>query len=185
MTSEERWRPVPGFEGLYEISDRGRLKSLSRRIRFVSTRGTEAWRVTREKILRPLVLRHGYIVYHLRDGEERHVRTGHELVLAAFVGPRPDGKETLHANGDRADNRLENLRYGTRLENRDDSRRAGTLAKGERIAQAKLTADQVLAIRAARGTHEKIAAVFGVSRRQVGRIRARELWRHVGEGARL
>lgn len=58
----------------------------------------------------------------------------HQLVLETFIGPRPDGHETLHRNGIRSDNRLSNLRYGTRSENVRDALRHGTHHMAKRAA---------------------------------------------------
>jgi HNH endonuclease len=107
----------------------------------------------------------------------------HRLVLLAFVGPPGDGQECCHANGDRADCRLENLRWDTRHANRADARRHGTLRggglRGEASPQAKLSEGQVQRIRAAAGKQRDIAAAFGVSQKAVWLIKARKTWGHV------
>lgn len=105
----EEWRPVPGFLG-YEVSDQGRVRSLL---------GPEPL------IMRPHTRKTGYrhVVLH---GKTRFV---HHLVLEAFVGPRTDGQECRHLDGQPGNNWLTNLRWGTRAEQMDDKARH---AKGDR-----------------------------------------------------
>ncbi len=82
--------------------------------------------------MRPSVSVHGYPVVNLKTGIERGRagyqvrRTIHTLVAAAFIGPRPDGMDTCHNNGDKTDNRLDNLRYDTKSANAFDTLKHGT-----------------------------------------------------------
>jgi len=103
--SAEQWRPIPGFAG-YEASDLGRVRSWR-------------WRpkASTPRTLSPLKNARGYLFLRLRRDGEYHVRMIHQLVLAAFVGPPPDGLITRHLNGDPTDNALSNLKYGTHSEN--------------------------------------------------------------------
>lgn len=108
----ELWREIPGFEGQYEVSDRGGIRSLDR---VVTTR--RGPRRHRGGVLSPGQNTQGY--FHVRIGSK--TRTVHQLVLAAFVGPKPPGMLTRHLNGINTDNRLENLVYGTYSENGKDT----------------------------------------------------------------
>lgn len=107
------WLPIPGYEGRYEVSDQGEVRSLPR----YRSRGG---------ILRPHPsLPGGYPSVNLRkDGAGKTMRV-HALVMLAFVGPRPEGQVTRHLNGNPLDNRLENLTYGTPTENNLDTVRHG------------------------------------------------------------
>ena len=102
MVPVEQWLPVVGYEGLYEVSDLGLVRSL----------------IGRGRVLRPGPQRRGYLTVSLTDrsGKARSRRV-HQLVLAAFVGPLPAGMEVLHRNDVPGDNRLTNLYYGTRSQN--------------------------------------------------------------------
>jgi hypothetical protein len=112
----EQWRPIPGFEGSYEVSDLGRVRSVDR---FVATRrGT---RSAPGRILRPHPDRYGRPWVSLCIGGERKIGRIHRLVLEAFVGPCPPGMFALHADDDRTNNRLANLRWGTRVDNQRDA----------------------------------------------------------------
>lgn len=109
---QERWHPVPGWETRYEVSDHGRVRSLPRN----GHRG-------RVRVLTPGS--HGYLGLNLSDGSRRATRMVHRLVLEAFVGPCPDGMEACHANSNRTDNRLVNLRWDTPEANVTDRVTAG------------------------------------------------------------
>jgi hypothetical protein len=112
----ERWLPVVGFEGLYEVSDLGRVKS--------HRRGAP-------RILRPGPSNYGHLSVVLGRGNTRMV---HRLVLEAFAGPCPRGHESLHGDGGPTDNKLSNLRWGTRTENIRDAVRHGTWHSEKRKA---------------------------------------------------
>lgn len=113
----EAWRPVPGFESAYEVSDHGRLRSLPR----VARNGIHV----RGGICHGSVNSSGHISVTLSAAGNRRYTCVHTLVLEAFVGPRPDGMEACHGEGGPADNRVTNLRWDSRSENKLDEVRAG------------------------------------------------------------
>jgi hypothetical protein len=120
----ERWRPIPGYEGSYEVSDLGSVRSLDR----ITDRGRK-WR---GRTLAPAVMPRGYLIVTLwRDGKQRSALV-HRLVLSAFVGPAPDGTEALHGDGDPANNMLSNLSWGTHAENQADQVAHGTHANASK-----------------------------------------------------
>lgn len=122
----ERWLPVPGFEGSYEVSDQGRIRSLERVVERVYKSGNTDQYPVRGRILKPHIGARGYPYVNLSLGHKRmQTWVIHRLVLAAFVGPLPDGLVTRHLNGIKTDNRLENLAYGTYSENMADTIRHG------------------------------------------------------------
>jgi len=131
VPTPERWLPIPGHEGAYEVSDHGRARSLDR-----VTIGRDGRRYRRRGIgLSPTVNGQGYPIVSLPDGEARsgfRCRTVHSLVTAAFRGPMPVGMEVRHLNGTRTDCHLGNLVYGTQVENEADKRRHGTHEKTRR-----------------------------------------------------
>lgn len=100
--SREVFKAIPGFEGRYQVSDKGRVKTLNR-----GKIGTKLMSLVSDG--------HGYKVVKL--GKNRQIFRVHRLVMLAFVGPCPEGLQVDHINGIRDDNRPENLRYVTQKEN--------------------------------------------------------------------
>lgn len=131
---EEIWREVVGFEGHYEVSNFGRVRSVERTITQESKWGKQVKRVMRGKLLRPGKASHGYDTVVLGRG---NTRTVHSLVAEAFIGPCPEGHEVLHIDGTRSNNRLANLRYGTRRENILDAVANGTWNSEGRLNHLK------------------------------------------------
>ncbi|MBV9919268.1 MAG: NUMOD4 motif-containing HNH endonuclease [Pseudonocardia sp.] len=125
----ERWLPIVGFEGRYEVSDQGRVKSLARLVHRPNPGLGRAPQMipVRERIMRPWKHQDGYLGVELRRGDgKRTVRLVHCLVMEAFVGLKPAGMLVRHLDGDPTDNRLVNLAYGTPSENQLDKVRHGT-----------------------------------------------------------
>lgn len=155
----ETWKYVVGFEGLYLVSDQGRVKSLRS-----------------GKILKPSKHLGGYIQAHLYKNGKRTASTIHKLVLEAFIGPRPAGQEARHVNGIRKDCRLVNLAYTTR----DEKAALGAFLKTGAPASAKLTENDVRSIRARKGEKCKIlAAEFGCTVGNISSILRGKSWGHV------
>lgn len=118
----ERWRPVVGYEGLYEVSDLGRVRSLPRVEHW--TRGFMRRRGGR--VLAQILDSKGYPKVNLSLGGKVTQLAVHRLVLLAFTGPQPDDTEACHWNGVPTDNRVANLRWDTRSANAADAIRHGT-----------------------------------------------------------
>jgi hypothetical protein len=117
----ELWAPIPGFEGSYEVSTCGRIRSLDRTV----TRRDGVAQPCRGRMLRPGTDKAGYQYVCLRQVGESGTRRIHELVLRAFIGPPPPNTECCHRDGAPASNHLPNLRWDTRSGNRYDDVRNG------------------------------------------------------------
>jgi len=137
---EEVWKDIPGYEGRYQASTEGRIRSLVRNARGVCHfTGEPFCRTVRGRILSPgKYCKAGHLSVVLGHGTAG--KPVHQLIMLTFVGPPPEGMEVLHRNGDPTDNRLENLHYGTRTENILDVYRQGSKWR-------KLSVDDVQAIR--------------------------------------
>lgn len=168
---QELWRPVVAYEGLYEVSDQGRVKSVLR----VVACGDGRTRTFQGKLLRPW-LQQGYeSVYLSKDGKRNHASV-HILVAAAFLGQRPAGLDVLHGENGQLDNSLRNLRYGTPVENMADKLKDGTDNRGEKHGMSKLTVKQVRQIRSSLETAPLLADRFGVSKDAIVSVRLRRTW---------
>lgn len=125
----EEWRPIVGYDGLYEVSSHGRVRSVDRWVETPNrwggiTRYHKPGRVLAQKRKKQRL--HAYAVVNLSSGGVVGTSAVHRLVLEAFVGPCPDGMETRHRDGNLFDNRLSNLKWGTPSENARDRVTHGT-----------------------------------------------------------
>ena len=175
----ERWLPVHGWKGLYEVSDLGRVRSLDR----MDARDRNQ---LRGRVLRPSVCRKGYHRVMLRKGGRSPRFLVHRLVLEMFHSQCPEGMECDHINADTFDNRLCNLRWVTPAQNAQHRVALGRHAdaRGEMHGQSKLTDAMIVEIRArAMGpeTQAAIARDFDVGPSVISRIASRIAWGHVAE----
>ena len=115
------WRDVVGYEGIYEVSSSGGVRSLTRKSRNQWGEFTLAG-----KSLSPGINSQGRPVVVLRRDGKGKTWLVHRLVAMAFLGPCPPGYVVCHNNGDRLDNRVENLRWDSRSANAFDSIKHGT-----------------------------------------------------------
>lgn len=115
MIAEEIWKPIVGYEGAYEISSLGRVKSLSRILPLNRFGGT--CRHIKERIIKQIADKFGYCRVGLFKDKKAKILPVHRLVAFAFL-ENPDNKETVnHKNGNPSDNSLMNLEWSTYKEN--------------------------------------------------------------------
>lgn len=180
----ERWLPIPGYEGLYDVSDQGRVRSWRCPPRLRPKVLTPVMKRPRPSVnLQRFSVRGCYAQARLVDLDGRRVhRFIHRLVCQAFYGdPLPD-QQVRHLNGISTDNRAENLRWGTSAENAADREAHGHTVRGELHGFSQLTDAKVRMIRDAAGrgvAWRTIAVVIGVDQRTVGRVVRGERWTHV------
>lgn len=167
----EIWKAVPGLEGFYEVSDRGRARSLSRTVRY--TGGSD-------RRLRGRVLKITYVKGYPRvdfclEGVRIPIEL-HKVVALTFKGPRPPFMEVCHNDGRHKNVRPSNLRYDTKVGNEADKIEHGTSNRGERCGTSKLTKRQIRAIRKSNQTTRELAERYEVSARHIRKIKARAAW---------
>lgn len=173
---QENWRPVVGYEELYEVSDQGRVRSLPRKI--ICKGGYP--RSYAGQLMTPQLVK-GYPGVMMKDQGRNRRADIHKLVMEAFIGPCPSGQEALHFDGDRSNCRLGNLRYGTHHENMADTKRHGRDNAGSRHGASILTETQVIEIRKMRGrvSQKALGQMFGVGADQISRVQTRQRWKHI------
>lgn len=164
----ERWAPVAGYGGLYEVSDAGSVRQVK------GTPRRRAWHP-----LPQARKSNGYMVVALADGSGKFVnRLVHRLVAETFLGPAR-GREVNHKNGDKTDNRVENLEWVTHAENQAHARAVLRRWVGRKGTGRKLTDEQVRAIRGSSRTYREIAAEYGVSEPTVSNIKNGRIYKEV------
>lgn len=172
---QEVWRSVVGYEGLYDVSDQGRVRSLDRAV-VQWNKGGNCTRIYRGKVLQPVAMAKGYLTVCLsKDGKHRTVKI-HQLVLQAFVGERGPGQVCRHGPQGVGCNALKNLCYGTQRENIQDRRRDGTDVRGARNPRARLTEAQVIEIRTSPKAVALLSEEYGVSESAIYSIKIRTSW---------
>ena len=154
----ENWKDIPGYEGLYQASTEGRIKSL---------------RQKKERILKPAPDLDGRLKLSLyKNGEKKHFKV-YTLVALTFIGERPEGYHVCHIDGDYTNNALSNLKFDTHSQNRLDMYRYGS-----KNARGKFSIEQVLEIRRLYATGDfnqyEIADMYGVYQSSIGRIVRRD-----------
>lgn len=132
------------------------------------------------KILNTPIGDAGYPCCSLHVNRKQLHRRIYQLVCRAFHGPKPTPKhEVRHLDGSKTNSAASNLAWGTSAENTADCVRHGTLARGERLPQTKLTEVQVAAIRESSEHYRSIADKFGISPNYVHTVRRCGSWQHV------
>lgn len=176
---EEGWKDIPGWEGFYQVSDLGRIRSVDRRI---PKSVGDGCRLMRGKVLKPGIYKNpGYSRVNLSRPGRTQWFDIHFLVLLAFVGPRPEGMECRHLDGVRMNSGLSNLCWGTSKQNQGDRRGHGTGNQGSRNHFSKVGEKEVFTIRqmAGNASRGEIARKLGLSYGIVSDVVAGRTWRHV------
>lgn len=156
MQSTEKWLPVVGYEGVYDVSDLGRVRSLDR----TDSRGHRIRGRLLKLVSKAETGPDSRQTVSIHWGGVQRTRLVHHLVLEAFIGPRPDGMEACHGDGDARNNAVSNLRWGTHQSNEADKLAHGTHPKANITHCPRghaLTHPNIVAGVAARG-HRKCRA---------------------------
>lgn len=183
---KESWRAVLGYEGLYEVSSLGSVRRVAGEVQVATRWGGVASKSVPSRVLAqtPDNGKHCYgrLTVKLSANGVARTRLVHQLVAEAFIGPRPDGMEVAHGDGNTQNNTAANLRYATPAENTADKLRHGTVLQGSAVATSKLTGEQARQIIKRRASGERVQSVadaFGISIAQVSRIASGKRWGHI------
>lgn len=158
----EQWKNVVGFEGIYEVSNHGNVRAI---------KSGKLKKITIDKTTKRPFL-------NLWQNNKQFVVRVHKLVMEAFIGKRPEGMECCHNDGNAFNNHLDNLRWDTPKNNYADKIKHGTTNRGERCATAKLTLEQVRAIRKDDRLQRFIAADYNIAESMISRIKNGVRWQH-------
>lgn len=174
---DDDWRPVKGFEGFYEVSREGRIRSLDR----VTYGRNKSLRTVRGKDLTPKINNvSGYHQVALSVGGQVRYEYIHRIVCQAYSGPPPTEKhEVCHWDGDRANNLASNLRWGTRAENHRDKKRHGTHDSPKKLTRQ--SAEEIRELKRSGERSVDIANTYGVTPGNVDQIVRGRIWRNVTE----
>lgn len=171
----EAWEDIPGFSS-YQVSNMGRVRSLTRTKRYVRKNGTVYRRSIQGRIISTGNLNGYRNLTLVSDRGQKTPMLLHRLVLKTFVGGCPDGMQGCHNNGDRSDNRLENLRWDTITNNHSDKIKHGTALLGSRNHQAKLTAEKARKIRVSNQSIPELMKSYNMSRGAIRAIKEGRTW---------
>lgn len=172
----ENWKDVNGYEGFYEVSDFGRVRSVSRWVKCKN--GSIRWR--EGKTLKNIKQNTGYLTVHLsRDGIPKMISV-QRLVAKAFIGHQPKGAVgVMHLDGTRDNNRVENLRYGSSVCNAAFMEEHGTISRGIARHNAKLDENKIRIIRMMADDgfkYQFIGNQFGVGLTTISAVVRRQNW---------
>ena len=159
------WKPIDGTNGLYEVCDLGFVR-----------------RTTPARPIKPSPDGKGYFRVNLSVSGKVRLAYIHALVLEAFVGIRPPMNEARHLDGNPANNRLENLAWGTKSENMQDAICHGTFPLMERRPGAKITRSDAVKIYNDLRKCSVIATEFGILPATVRQIKVGETWHRATGG---
>lgn len=167
----EIWKDIPTWEGHYQASTFGRIRSL--------TRIRRDGRTEHGKIMILRKKKNGYMQTAFRLDRKRYWYTVHRLVALTFIA-NPNNLEFVnHINCIKDDNRLANLEWMSIRQNTDHALENDLYYRGEDITISKLTEDQVREIRLSPGVTKKFYDEYGVARTTVKAARSGKTWKHI------
>ena len=173
---KELWLAVKGFEGLYEVSDLGRVRSLDRTTK---TRG-DGKRISKGRVLKFKTDKYGYYCVCLRKNLKNHHKTVHRLIAEVFVENKENKPQVNHIDGNKLNNHYSNLEWCTTQENTEHAKVNGLICSGTRCHKAKLNWNIVNEIRRnyeGTKTYKDLGIEYGVSPQTIRSLILGKTWK--------
>lgn len=177
----EIWKPIKGYEDLYEVSNMGSVKVLPR----VQSHWAGGTMTHKSKILKLTKCKTGYLMIYLSKNKKRNYHAVHRLVAINFLENNKNLPEVNHKDGVKTNNIVSNLEWCDRKYNNRHAIETGLLVhvKGEQHGNSVLTNEDVLKIREIYSTgtlsQEKIGVMFGVGDTAICKIISGKAWKHI------
>lgn len=172
IKDKEIWFNIPGFEGLYQFSNKLKVKRLLGK------------HCKKERIIKCYLMKNGYYIFSLWKNNKEYKKYVHDLVLEIIMKQKklPD-QQCRHLDGNKLNNNPKNLKIGTAQEDANDRIRHDTIIKGSKQWRAKLNEKQVRIIKQlikAKKLYQKdIAKIFGVNKQTINDIKMGKTWKHI------
>lgn len=174
--SNEIWKPVVGYEGKYEVSNLGKIRSLYREQEFSARWGIAKMRFpAKDMILSNTKLGYMYVALSKDGSSVKHLV--HRIVMSAFVGNSE--LQVNHKDGNKGNNTLENLEYCTSSQNHRHSIDVLGNKRGENNYASLLKNEDIFVIRKDTRKLREIAADYGVTLQAIHNVKARKTWSHI------
>lgn len=167
---EEIWKPIPGYENLYQASNLGNIRSLDKDVW-----NGHAYYKVKGRVLKPAVKSNGYKELVLRKDNKSKTWGVHKLVLMSFS----DGQTNSHAahkDGNKLNNNINNLYWASPKENARDKLRHGTHSRGKRMYASRFSEKDVIKIYEDTRSHREIASEYKASIASIGAIKRGKNW---------
>lgn len=162
----ERWKDIEGYEGYYQVSNLGNVKSISRQVYHPITN----IQLINERILKP-DLRRGYKYVSVSKNGIKKGFLVHRLVGFHFLNSIEGKNEINHKNGIKTDNRVENLEWVNSSENQKHAVKIGLQFSGSKHTNSKLNDDQIIEIRDSIKSYSFLALEYNVSKSTISNIK--------------
>lgn len=176
----EIWKDIPGYEGYYQVSNLGRVKSLERIINVECDNKKSFQKKIKETILKTAPTKAGYLFVYLQKDTIKTKFYVARLVLLTFKGPPGKGEEACHYPiNDKSNNRLDNLIWGSRKLNQSHRKEQGTYHSGEINSNAKLTNKQAKEILLSKEPTKNLKKKYNVTDVTINKIRRRVSYKHI------
>lgn len=170
----EVWKPIIGFEGSYEISSYGNVKTLSKRV--ISAIHSSGYRMTKEKALKKVLNKNGYLYITISKNNKAYGRSVHRLVAIHFIANPNNCPEVNHINTIKTDNHISNLEWNTSVQNTQHA-----FITGHKASRVKLSIDKIIKIRelhlSGKLSNKEIGNIYNIKGEAVRRVIIGETWK--------